>query len=77
MPQFLENLRIALESNNPRVREATLRTLEELVPRIEDREILRQIKELLNEIATKGGSMDEDDLRDMVHMVDSYRAVPA
>lgn len=77
MSTLAENLRLALNSGNPHVRVAALRTLEELVPRIEDKRLLSELRSLLSKIAEDANPSAKESLSHMIELVDSYCAVAA
>jgi len=73
MKEFASNILLALESGDPAIRQSAIRTLEEVIPQIEDKELLSELKGLLQGLLEKveNGEVKES-FEKMVEIVESY-----
>ncbi|MBM4161414.1 MAG: hypothetical protein FJ217_09980 [Ignavibacteria bacterium] len=77
MSPLAENLRNALMSKNPKVHEAALRTLEELLPRIDDRELLLELHRVLSDATKSWSEPEREPIGTIITLIDSYVAAAA
>lgn len=72
------NLQQALKSENSRVRDAALRTLEELAPAIDDKRLLEEIRLILKEdMRNQKTDAAKESISIMIRLIDSFELAAA
>ena len=72
------NLQQALKIENSRVRDAALRTLEELAPAIDDKRLLEEIRLILKEdMRNQKTDAAKESISIMIRLIDSFELAAA